>query len=59
MLLNILFALAGKVNVFVYKYSYNLGQNILNKTEKSSKTGQDKKSLISTFTCVLTAIAKV
>ena len=26
MLLNILFALAGKVNVFVYKYSYNLGQ---------------------------------
>ena len=39
--------------------SHNPGQNISNKIEKSSKTGQDKKSLISTFACSLTAIAKV
>ena len=39
--------------------NYNSGQNIWNKIEKSSKTGQDKKSLISTFACFLTAIAKV
>ena len=29
--------------------NYNSGQNIWNKIEKSSKTGQIKKSLISTF----------
>ena len=34
-------------------------QNIWNKLEKSSKTGPDKKSLISTFACFLTANAKV
>ena len=34
-------------------------QNIWNKLEKSSKTGQDKKSLISTFACFLTATVKV
>ena len=34
-------------------------QNIWNKIEKSSKTGQDKKSLISTFVCFLTATTKV
>ena len=34
-------------------------QNIWNKLEKSSKTGQDKKSLISTFACFLTATTKV
>ena len=39
--------------------NYNPQQNIWNKTEKSSKTGQDKKSLISTFACFLTATAKV
>ena len=39
--------------------TYNPGQNIWNKIEKSSKTGQDKKSLISTFVCFLTATAKV
>ena len=39
--------------------NYNPGQNISNKIEKSSKTGQIKKSLISTFACFLTAIAKV
>ena len=37
----------------------NPGQNIWNKIEKSSKTGQGKKSLITTFACFLTAIAKV
>ena len=36
---------------------YNPGQNIWNKLEKSGKTGQEKKSLISTFACFLTAIA--
>ena len=34
-------------------------QDIWNKLKKSSKTGQDKKSLISTFACFLTATAKV
>ena len=38
--------------------NYNLGQNILNKIQKFSNTRQDKKSLISTFAFVLTAIAK-
>ena len=38
---------------------YNPRQNIWNKAEKSSKTGQGKKSLISTFACFLTATAKV
>ena len=37
---------------------YNPGQNIWNKIEKPSKTGEDKKSLISTFACFLTATAK-
>ena len=40
-------------------YSFNLGQNIWNKIEKSIKSGQDMKSLISAFVCILTAIAKV
>ena len=44
---------------FVRNSSNNPGQNIWNKVEKSSKTGQVKKSLISTFACFLTAIAKV
>ena len=39
--------------------TYNPMQNIWNKLEKSSKTGQDKKSLISTFACFLTATAIV
>ena len=39
--------------------TYNPMQNICNKLEKSSKTGQDKKSLISTFRCFLTATAKI
>ena len=37
----------------------NLGKNIWNEIGKSSKIEQDKKSLISTFVCFLTAIAKV
>ena len=32
-------------------FIYNPGQNIWNKIEKSSKIGQEKKSLISTFAC--------
>ena len=39
--------------------AYNPMQNVWNKLEKSSKTGQDKKSLISTSACFLTATAKV
>ena len=39
--------------------SDNPVQSIWNKKEKSSKTGQDKKSLVSTFACILIAIAKV
>ena len=38
---------------------YNPGQNIWHKIEKSSKTGQEKKSLTSNFACLLTTIAKV
>ena len=34
-----------------FSCSDNHGQNIWNKIEKSSKIGQDKKSLISSFTC--------
>ena len=41
------------------RHNYNPGQNIWKKIEKSSKTGQDKKSLISAFACFFTAIAKV
>ena len=44
---------------FVSLCFYNPEQNIWNKEEKSSKTGHHKKSLISTFACFLTAIAKV
>ena len=39
--------------------NYNSGQNIWNKIDKSSKTRQVKKNLISTFACFLTVIAKV
>ena len=39
--------------------NYNPEQKFWNKLEKFSKTGQEKKSLISTFACFLTAIAKV
>ena len=38
---------------------YNPGQNIWNKMEWSSKTGQEKNSLVSAFACFLTAIGKV
>ena len=37
----------------------NPEQNIWNKMEWSSKTGQEKKSLVSVFACFLTAIGKV
>ena len=35
------------------------GQNIWNRIGKSGKTGQGKKSLISTFACFVTATAEV
>ena len=38
---------------------YNPGQNIWNKIEKSSETGQEKKSLLCVFGCFLTVIAEV
>ena len=38
---------------------YNPGENVWGGIEKSSKTGQDKKSFISPFACSLTATAKV
>ena len=42
-----------------YHHDYNFEQNIRNKLEKSSKIGQEKKSLTSAFACFLTAIAKI
>ena len=44
---------------WAFACSDNPGQSIWNKIEKSRKTGQGKKSLISTFACFFTAIAKV
>ena len=43
----------------IFASSDNPGQNIWNKIEKSCKNGQDRKSLISTFACFLTAFAKL
>ena len=37
-------------------YIYNSGQNIWNRLEKSSKNGQDKRTLISASTCFLTTL---
>ena len=37
----------------------NLGRNIWNKTEKLGNIEQDKKNLMFTFACFLTAIAKI
>ena len=61
-----------KLKVFIYVYNElvlsfmvdirktcNPGQNIWNKIEKFSKPGQDKKCLIPTFACFLTATGKV
>ena len=39
--------------------TYNPGKNIWHKVKKSSKIGQDFKSLLSNFACFLTAIVKV
>ena len=39
--------------------NHHPGQNIWDKIEKSSKIGQDKKSLISALAYFATAIAKV
>ena len=38
---------------------FNPVKNIWNKIDKSGKTGQEKKILITTLNCFLTAIAKV
>ena len=37
---------------------YSPGQGIWGNIEKSSEAGQERKSLITTFVCFLTAIAK-
>ena len=39
--------------------TYSPGRDIWNGMGKSSKSGQGKKSLISTFACFLTATAEV
>ena len=39
--------------------TYNCGQNLWNNAKKSSKTEQDKKTLISIFTSFLAASPKV
>ena len=46
-------------NMCLCSHTYNPGLNIWNKLEFSSKTGQEKKSLVSIFACFLTAIRKV
>ena len=46
-------------SLFKSLLNYKLRQNIWNKIEKSSKTGQYKKRLISTFQCFLTVITKI
>ena len=43
----------------IFPYSDNPGQNPWYKMGYSSKTGQEKKSLVSVFACFLTAIPKV
>ena len=47
------------LKILEFILNYNPGQSIWSRIEKSSKTGQDKKSLMSTFACFLTATAKV
>ena len=42
-----------------FAYSNNPGQNVQNKTQYSSKTEQEKKSLVFIFACFLAAIGKV
>ena len=53
-----MFTIKNQIESYIFN-TYNPGQNIWNKIEKSTKTGQDKKSLISTLACFLTATAKV
>ena len=43
----------------LYRAAYSPMLDIWSGLERSSKTGQGKKSLISTFACFLTATAKV
>ena len=48
-----------RVKLVTFINIYNPGQNTCSKIEKSSKTEQDKKSLISAFAFFFTAITKV
>ena len=41
------------------KGTHSPGQVIWNKMQQSSKTGQEKKSLVSVFACFLTAFGKL
>ena len=45
--------------VILNKNCYNPAQNIWNKMEESTKTGQDKKSLVYILACLFTATATV
>ena len=59
---NACLTITGAIEVFQMKNyikNYNPGQNIWNRTEKSSETEQGKKFLISTFAWFLIAIAQV
>ena len=59
---NACLTITGAIEVFQMKNyikNYNPGQNIWNRIEKSSETGQGKKFLISTFAWFLIAIAQV
>ena len=57
--MKICYFLSLNVISLLHLVNYDPEQNIWNKIEKSNKTGQGKKSLISTFTYLLIAIAKV
>ena len=45
--------------VILNKNCYNPAQNIWNKMEESTKTGQDKESLVYILACLFTATATV
>ena len=47
-----------KLGVF-FQHIYNPGQDIWDRIKETSKTREEKKSLMSPFACFLTAIAKI
>ena len=57
--MKICYFLSLNVISLLHLVNYDPEQNIWNKIEKFNKTGQGKKSLISTFTYLFIAIAKV